>query len=171
MDESAPLPRGTPTLLVVSQPFDLSDEPHDGFVMRHRHQITMLGEHFNLVVLFLRPERESDHKLSIPNAEYAGTLDLPRPKPSRFSIASDAIRTALGIDNSTERAIRREIQRVDPDVVIAIGPWIDVEYRAAYQGWPTIFFLGNCSGPVTVASTTSAINARTVGNSDPRFLL
>jgi hypothetical protein len=29
----------------------------------------------------------------------------------------------------------------------------------------------NCSGPLTSASTTSATDARTVGNSDPRFLL
>ena len=44
-------------------------------------------------------------------------------------------------------------------------PCVCIDSRTSWGG---LFIRGNYSDPLTIASTTSAIHARTVGNSNPR---
>jgi len=129
-----------PKVLVLARPYDLSETQFDGFVTRHRRLVNTLADAFDVAVLFLRSNVDEELPPTIPGVTSAGALRTPRRRNTRSSILTEALRNAMGRDVSADRELHAAIQTIDPEVVVAFGPWLNIEYRAAFASRPTIYF-------------------------------
>jgi glycosyltransferase involved in cell wall biosynthesis len=130
---------GRPQVLVLARPFDLSDAPFDGFVHRHRRMVAALGAECSVSVLLLGEPGDATPTPAVEAAVSVESMTLPARRNDRAAILGRALRNALGQDNGTDRELRRRIRAIAPDLVVAVGPWLGIEYRGAFRSMPTVY--------------------------------
>jgi hypothetical protein len=126
-------------VLVAARPYDLSEAPADAFVTRHLAMVRALAEHATVDVVGLRPEGDDAVFAETARGLVRGEVTLPAESSTR---AARAIRAGRRLVHQPleawEHSLAKLADGAAPDVVVTVGPWLDVAYRALYARHPSV---------------------------------
>lgn len=126
---------------VVARAQDLGTQAHDAFAERHRRLVRWLADDAQVHVVALRTP--ADDARPDPDLPAAGwdEVAMPLPDRTRAGLARTELRRALGRPEPWQLELRRAVVGAAPDVVVAVGPWIDAEPAVLYGTWPSLYLL------------------------------
>jgi glycosyltransferase involved in cell wall biosynthesis len=148
-DPLAPPPisggRDRPRVLVAGGPFELSASRTDGFVDRHRQVVQALSTDHDVHIVALRAAGDESlvaeqfsqlpyHEVIMPPE---GAWLRSGSRANRLAFA--AARFVTAPLSPWEAELVRVGQAIAPDAVLGIDPWIDVEYRALFRRYWSVY--------------------------------
>lgn len=121
-------------VVVMGRSTDFSDRPYDGFSKRHARFILELNTSLDVHLLVVRQESDP---ADLPNPTLASIPLLEVHMPARRHSRS---RVLLGWspEPGFSEQVATHLALIDPDAVVTLGPWLDEEYAAAFERYPTV---------------------------------
>lgn len=128
-------------ILVAARPYDLSEAEYDAFVDRHARVVDILARRYEVAIVGLRVAPDdadvAARFATLPYFEVA----VPNPPPSRVDRLRRAAQDVRGRPlERWEDELAALAERVQPRVVVTIGPWLEAEYRVLFARYPTVHF-------------------------------
>lgn len=129
-------------VVVAALPYDLSESPFDGFVIRHLDIVEALAARYPVTLLLIRRPGENHHVsarlANLPRAEVEATWRVT----ARRSRIAHAVRSSLNVDSSpVTAAFHRVVEQIGADVAVTIGPWLNHEFRPVFKRLPSLHLL------------------------------
>lgn len=128
-------------MVVVARGQDLGTQAHDAFAERHRRLVRWLADEAQVHVVALRTSYDAGRP--DPDLPVAGWDEVATPPPdrTRAGLVRTELRRTLGRAEPWQGELRRVVAAAAPDVVVAVGPWIDAEPAVLYPAWPSLYLL------------------------------
>ncbi len=141
--DGSDVPLGTKRrVLVAGRAKELSGAPFDGFALRQRALLELLCRHHEVHLLILdrdgEPHVELD-PLGVASCQRIAVPRLPDSRLDRLLATRAALREPPLAD--WERRLDAHAERIDPEVVVTLGPWLGREFRSLHRAGPAIHFL------------------------------
>jgi glycosyltransferase involved in cell wall biosynthesis len=129
-----------PRIVLIARPYDISDQPYDGFVKHRLRVVEVLQQRYEVAILLLVQSHDDARPRDDLKPLVADELPVTVPPGSRAARLRGAARPIASKLNAEERRLVAAVHATGARAAVTFGPWLDLELQAVFGLLPTVHF-------------------------------